>query len=139
MDKKLIPESLSWKIVDKIFKLCYYPRQEGKMNVLCIILGILLGIPLYLLLNYFFVGLAKEIIKVCSWILPGEGIAYQDMGMKTVEKVLGWLVFVAALLALAIAILSRLIWIIYQIFRAWVKLVKKIWNFGGKKTKINKK
>lgn len=99
------------------------------MNVLYISLGVILGIPLYLVLNWIFTGAANLIIMLCIKIFPGKGLEYQGLDMDVVDKIFGWLTFVLSLFFLAIVIFCRLMWIIYWLFRAWFRIVRKAWNF----------
>ncbi len=102
------------------------------MTTVYIVLGILLGVPLYLMLNWVFLGISCVIGILISKIMPGEKFKYMGMNTEWVEKLFGWFVFLATLILLVTSIFCRLAWALYHLLRIWFKLIKRIWwNFDN--------
>ena len=125
------------------------------MTVLYIILGIIVGVPVYLLLNTLLALFARPFTAMSEYLWPGivyytfitnefendDGSFIGIFGRAT-NKIFGWLVLIAALSLFILSLIYRFFWLVYRGFRVWCKLVKSCWKLGGKtkaKTKAKAK
>lgn len=121
------------------------------MTVLYIILGIIIGVPAYLLLNTVLMLINRlftaVVISLCPDVFRGSAMNEIKGGDESVAadlrksgKIIGWLVLLALLVILIIALIYRLLWLVYRVFRAWFRVIKLCWNLGSKpKTKTKTK
>lgn len=122
------------------------------MTVLYIILGIIIGVPAYLLLNTVLVLLARPFAGMIAYLWPnavaGSSFMNEIKGgdwsladsVRKFAKFLGGFILLAVLILLIVGLICRLFWLVYQIFRVWFKFVKSCWNLGSKtKTKAKTK
>ncbi len=125
------------------------------MIVLYIILGIIVGVPAYLLLNTVLMLVIRLIAAVTVFLWPemettdnpcmneikgGDGSFVKGVGKS--GKVLSWLYFILIVICFVIALIFRFVWLVLQVFRAWLKFIKSCWNLGSKtknKTKTKTK
>jgi len=125
------------------------------MTVLYIILGIIIGLPVYLLLNTFLALLARPFVAVfvCLWPWPkmvnssftneikSGNDSFADCFGRS-AKVVGGFVFLVALMLFTVSLICRFLWLVYHFFRFWFKIIiiKICWNLGNKaKTKTETK
>lgn len=116
------------------------------MTIFYIILGILVGVPAYLLLNTILGLIVRPFIALCVllWDLADSSFMNEIKGgpgslaetFRTEIKVVGWAVLAVFLVAFVVSVIGRLFWLVYRGFRAWLKLVKFCWNLCAAKKKI---
>ncbi len=122
------------------------------MIVLYIILGIIIGVPAYLLFNAIVFGLFVRLIAAIAMLLwpsfsTGSSFMNEIKGgpnslereLKREIKFAGWGFVIAGLVFVCCLIIYRICWLIYRGFRAWLKLIKLCWNLGTAKKKTRKK
>lgn len=118
------------------------------MIVLYIILGIIIGVPAYLLLNTVLMLVGRLFAAMFEVLVPPLTISsFQNeikggpdsfaVGFGKWDKVFGWLFFLCIVIAFALGLIWRFSWLAYRVFRAWFKIIKFCWNLGARaKTKI---
>lgn len=99
------------------------------MTVLYIIIGIIFGVPVYLLLNTVLMLISRLFVAMTIFIWPYDDTS-GEIGKSS--KILGWLYFILTVLCFVIALVGRFIWLVYQVFRSWFEFVKFCWNLGSK-------
>ena len=117
------------------------------MTALYIVLGIIFGVPAYILLNTLLALLARPFAAmiVCLWPnvmgssfmneIKGGDESLAD-GCGQLAKVFGWFMLAGVLIVLVVALICRFFWLVDQMIRSWFEFVKSCWNLGSKtKTK----
>ena len=110
------------------------------MLVLYIILGVVVGVPLYLLVNIFLAWIGYHISVVVKVFMPSLLSNSSNAGVGSIpideegimDRIFGWGLLIAVLIFLFISIAYRILWLVYQIFKIWLKLIRSCWRFGDK-------
>jgi len=122
------------------------------MTVLYIILGIIIGVPVYLLLNTLLALLARPFMAVSACFYPIMGTSFMNE-IKSGDGSLmdfyrnffalaGWFIFIMMLCFFITSLIYGFLWLVYHFFRFWFKIIiiKICWNLGRKtKTKTETK
>lgn len=131
------------------------------MTVPYIILGIIIGVPVYILVNIilawigrFFVGLSRFLLsgslkdakeEFISEIRAERGsMSYVLADPRWVTNIFGWFLFLGFAGIFAAGLIYRLFWLIwvilveifkliYGLLKLWLRIIKSCWNLGGSK------
>lgn len=115
------------------------------MTIFYIILGILVGVPVYLLLNTVLALFSRPFAAIAACLMGGSfrdeikavpGRSMVEAFGRTVSNLLGWMMFMAIVCVLVVLLIYRFCWLVYQFFRLWWNIVKFFWNLGVAKKKI---